>query len=93
MTRISELMDSIDCMNLHVIRYNPHEKGSTLLARKAKLLEALRAALATNFGSMNDAGAVVQYLGYSEDRVEMLDELGCQMQQLGLKRARQDFDL
>jgi len=92
-TRISELMDSIDCMNLHVIRYNPHEEGVSEADRKKKLLAALLAALATNFGSMNDAGAVVQYLGYSEDRVEMLDELVCQMQQRGLKRARQDFDL
>ena len=87
-SRISEIMDSIDSMNLHVIRYNPHEKGPTLIARKTKLLAAIEAALVTNFGSMNDAGAVVQYLGYSSDRVEMLDELVCQMQQRGFKRAR-----
>ena len=50
--------------------------------------QAVQAALSTNFGSMNDAGAVVQYLGYSEDRVEMLDDLACALQQGGLKRAR-----
>ena len=86
--RLSELMDSINFLNLHVIRYNPHEKDVSAADRKKKLLEAVRRALATNYGSLNDAGAVVQYVGYSNDRVEMLDQLSCTLQERSLKRAR-----
>ena len=77
--RISELMDSIDYKSLHVIRYNPHEKGSTE-RRKQEILRVIKDALATNFGAMNDSGCVVQYVGYSNDRIQMLDQLSCTMQ-------------
>ena len=77
--RISELMDSIDFKSLHVIRYNPHAPGSTA-DRKATLLQAIRDALATNFGVLNESGCVVQYQGYSQDRIVQLDALSCAMQ-------------
>ena len=80
-TRMSEIMDSITPKLLHAIRYNPNEKGSTKL-RKQKILEAIKDALKMNFGAMNDSGCVVQYVGYSKDRVEMLDQLSCTMQTL-----------
>ena len=73
------MMDSIQCKSLHVIRYNPHAPGSTA-ERKDTLLKAVRDALATNFGAMHDSGCMVQYIGYSQDRVAMLDELSCGMQ-------------
>lgn len=82
-TRISEIMDSIDCLNLHVIRFNPNAPGSTDLKRVA-VIEAIRTAIGTNFGSLNDTGCVVQYIGYNEDRVAALDQLSCQMQDTGI---------
>lgn len=78
--RISELMDSISFMNLHVIRFNPHAAGSTD-ARKRAVLEAVRSAVSYNFAQHNDTGCVVQYLGYDEDRVVALDQLSCELQQ------------
>ena len=79
--RISELMDSIDFKNLHVVRYNPNAKGKTC-DKKRVLLNALKDALSTNFGMYNDTGCVVQYLGYDEDRTIMLDELSCELQDI-----------
>ena len=32
-------------------------------------------------GKMNDTGCVVQYLGYDKDRIEMLDEIACELQE------------
>jgi hypothetical protein len=75
--RISELMDSIDSMNLHVIRFNPN--GGI---QRPVVLSALRDALATNLGRFNDSGCVVQYIGYSMDRVIELEQLTCTTQQL-----------
>ena len=72
-------MDSIAHKLLHVICYNPHEKGSTKL-RKQKILSAIKDALKMNFGAMNDSGCVVQYFGYSKGRIDMLDQLSCTMQ-------------
>jgi len=79
-SRISEIMDSIDASNLHVIRYNQHAKGTTTKSKKAILKEVLQTALSTNLGKFNDTGCVVQYVGYSEDRIQHLDQLTCELQ-------------
>lgn len=73
--RISEFMDGIDYGNLHVVRFNPNGGVG-----REMLLATLRDALATNFGLHNASGCVVQYLGYSEDRVVMLEDLACRLQ-------------
>ena len=78
--RISEIMDSIDASNLHVIRYNPHAKGTTTKSKKSILKEVLQTALSTNLGKFNDTGCVVQYVDYSEDRIQHLDQLTCDLQ-------------
>ena len=77
--RISEIQDSISCLNLHVIRYNPHATGRTS-EKKAQALTAVRDALASNFGRLSDTVVVVQYIGYSTDRVVHLDQLTCRLQ-------------
>jgi len=82
-SRLSELQDSISCLNLHVIRYNPNAKGSTE-ARKQQLIEAIQDAIRTNFATFTDTGVVVQYLGYAADRIVYLDNLECSMQTEGL---------
>ena len=76
-TRISEMMDSIGHANLHVIRFNPNEVGVTTETRRSRVLGALDDAIKTNFGCFNDSGCVVQYIGYSHDRVEELDKITC----------------
>ena len=76
--RISEIMDSIGHANLHVIRFNPHAATTT---KKQQVLDALDTAIKTNFGRLNDTGCVVQYVGYSRDRLEELDQLTCDLQQ------------
>ena len=73
--RLSELMDSISCEYLHVIRFNPHGK-----ATKEELIAAIREAVSTNYGVLHDTGCAVQYIGYSEDRVISLDQLSCDLQ-------------
>ena len=88
--RISEIQDSISCLNLHVIRYNPHAKGGTS-EKKAQVLTSLQTALTTNFGRLSDTGVVVQYIGYSRDRVEHLDQLTCRLQQTGEQRRSHEF--
>ena len=75
--RISEIMDSIDSKNLHVIRYNPHTKKDDA-QKKEELLNAINAALEMNIGALSDTGCAVQYLNYSEDRIQALDEISCQ---------------
>lgn len=76
--RISEFMDSIDYKNLHVIRFNPH---SNIQDKKNILISSIIQALNTNYGKLNDTGCVVQYIGYSDNRIKMLDELTCQLTQ------------
>jgi hypothetical protein len=83
--RISEIMDSIDCKSLHVIRYNPNAKGNTV-TRKTALIRAIRHALETNFGAMHETGCAVQYLGYSQDRVVALEFLSCAMHTTSIER-------
>jgi hypothetical protein len=73
--RLSELMDSIGSMNLHVVRFNPHGK-----VKKEVLMAALKDAISTNLASFNDTGCVVQYVGYSTDRILELDNLTCGLQ-------------
>jgi len=77
--RISEFMDSIDHKSLHVIRYNPHAPGSTD-EKKKTIINTIREAVTTNFGSFNDSGCVVQYVGYSNDRIIQLEKLSCELQ-------------
>ena len=76
--RISEIIDSIPaCMNLHVIRYNPHGSYDDM---RGTLLRTVLDALSTNMGRFNDTGCVVQYVGYTQDRVVRLDCLACILQ-------------
>ena len=73
--RVSELMDSIHARSLHVIRFNPHGKSS-----KEELLLAIKDAISTDYGVLHDSGCVIQYLGYSQNRIAALEELTCEMQ-------------
>lgn len=75
-SRISELSDSVNAKNLHMIRYNPHCKDIT----DDMLINAIKNALKTNYAQYNDTGVVVQYIGYSNDRIIALDQLTCDMQ-------------
>ena len=79
-SRLSELLDSVGHRNMHVIRFNPNEVGSTTEDKKVRVLSAIRTALATNHGCLNDTGCVVQYIGYSVDRIVELDHLSCVLQ-------------
>ena len=81
--RISEIMDSISHANLHVIRYNPHGKGETE-DKKKEVIAAIREACAHNLAKFSDSGCVVQYIGYTQNRVVMLDQLTCDLQEEGL---------
>jgi len=42
--------------------------------------EVLQTALSTNLGKFNDTGCVIQYVGYSEYRIQHLDQLTCELQ-------------
>ena len=78
--RISEIMDSISFISLHVIRFNPHAKDLAPTERKATLIKAIRDAMETNFGVQDVAGCVVQYIGYSQDRIDFLVDLSLKLQ-------------
>jgi hypothetical protein len=78
--RLSEIMDSVDFMNLHTIRFNPNETGVSTEEKRVRLIGALCDAINTNFGKFNDVGCVVQYIGYSNDRIVDLDTLTCKIQ-------------
>ena len=78
--RISEMMDSIGHANLHVIRFNPNTVGVDNDTKKRRVLSVLDSAIQTNFGRFNDSGCVVQYVGYSHDRIEELDRMTCDLQ-------------
>jgi hypothetical protein len=80
-SRLSELMDSIDHKCMHVIRYNPHSTATTTEERNRHLLTSITNALKTNLGQFNNTGCVVEYIGYTEDRIAALDELSCVLQQ------------
>ena len=86
--RISEIMDSIGHTNLHVIRFNPNEVGATTETRRTRVLEALDNAIQTNFGRFSDTGCVVQYVGYSHDRMEELEQITCDLQQPAARTAQ-----
>jgi hypothetical protein len=68
-------MDSVGSMNLHVVRFNPHGK-----VKKEVLMTALKYAISTNLARFNDTGCVVQYVGYSVDKILELDNLACGLQ-------------
>lgn len=79
--RLSEIMDSINHKCLHVIRYNPHSLGNTEGKRK-RIIDTLRDAMSTNLGRYNDSGCVVQYVGYSENRINQLEDISCRSQKI-----------
>lgn len=78
--RISELIDSVNGLNLHLIRYNPHCRGLRQDKKRDLVISALKDSLGTNLARYNDTGCIVQYIGYSEDRVAALDDLTCKLQ-------------
>lgn len=78
--RISELYDSVPNQNLHMIRFNPDEKGVSKREKKAKIMQALRTSFANNIAANSDAGCVVEYIGYSVRRVVKMEELFKQLQ-------------
>ena len=80
-TRVSEIMDSIDAQNLHVIRFNPHSIGLSGLEKRSIVMVAIHDAIRTNFARFNDTGCVIQYIGYSDDRVAALDAIACRLQE------------
>ena len=67
--RLSEIMDSIDFMNMHVVRYNPHSDVS-----EVRLINVIQEAIFANRGIDSECGCVVQYLGYSDERVFELEK-------------------
>ena len=77
--RLSEIMDSVGGLNLHVIRFNPHAAAwrSSPGRQKEALLAALKTALASNFGRLQDSGCCVEYLGYSDNRIKALEDVPC----------------
>ena len=77
LARLSELMDSIGTMNMHVIRYNPHTGDDN---RRSALISAIRSAIDYNQGARSDSGMHVQYLGYSASRIQLLELTAHQMQ-------------
>ena len=91
-TRISEIALALSrehgSISLHVIRYNPQAKGKTTQERREEIISVIRDALAYNFGQHNDTGIVVQYVGYSRDRIDALDQVSCDLQREALDQAK-----
>ena len=78
--RLSELQDALGLAGLHVIRYNPHSK--LLLDARAEVVHAVQRALACNYTTCDDTACVVEYLGYSNQRMLSLREAECYLQNL-----------
>jgi len=91
-TRISEIALALTrlhgSISLHVIRYNPQAVGKTTQERREEIISVIRDALAYNFGQHNDTGIVVQYVGYSRDRIDALDQVSCDLQREALDQAK-----
>jgi hypothetical protein len=90
-TRISEIALALTrlhgSISLHVIRYNPQAVGKTTQERREEIISVIRDALAYNFGQHNDTGIVVQYVGYSQDRIEALEQVSCDLQREALEQV------
>lgn len=76
--RVQKIQMSVLPLNMHLIRYNPHSKEGDL---KSVLLEALMYGFANNLGSLQPDGCYIQYLGYSSERIQELEETMLEMQQ------------
>ena len=88
--RIHELADTPGIESLHLVRYNPHAfldwKEDD---RKNKIITILKKALATNACEKLDSESsiVIEYVGYTEDRIDELNDLIITMQAQAVAEA------
>ena len=82
MNRISEIVDSIPGLNLHVIRFNPHHSSWRRNEEwQGPLLLKLQNAIRNNRGGMQTNGCFIEYLGYPSDRIRELEEAAQQAEE------------
>ena len=81
--RIQELMDVRDVRSLHILRYNPHAfENLEEDVRKYDIIKVLQEALASNacVNRKSKTATVIDYIGYTDDRITQLEDLFITMQ-------------